>query len=133
MPPLSTQRQQQTFPTAMIGSAERTPMTRAPIRTGWNLIVVVLTTEVCDQLFALQVPERVLQLHELNEQVVLRVQPRGVNGRFEIKRQPFLDAAHAGALGEIQEQGDVEHDRRGKDAVAAQEVDLELHRIAQPS
>src|SRR5262249_51556165 len=37
-------------------------------------LVVVLGAEVRDQLFAAQVAERVLQLHELDEQVVLRVQ-----------------------------------------------------------
>src|SRR5262252_8192989 len=85
-PPQITHRQQQMLPAAMIGSADRTPMTRAPMRTGWNLIVVVFTTEVRDQLLALQVPERVLQLHQLDEQVVLGVQAGGVDGRLEIER-----------------------------------------------
>src|SRR5690349_10040673 len=37
-------------------------------------LVVVLGAEVRDQLLAAQVAERVLQLHQLDEQVVLRVQ-----------------------------------------------------------
>ena len=40
---------------------------------------------------------------------------------------------HARALREIEEQRQVEHDRRRENAVAAEEVDLELHRIAEPA
>src|SRR2546425_142176 len=81
--------------------------------------------EVGDELFALQVAERILQLHQLNEQIVLRVQAWRVNRALEIERQPLLDAVHAGALGEIQEQGHIEHDRRRQYAVPAEKVDLE--------
>src|SRR5690349_25044023 len=34
---------------------------------------------------------------------------------------------------EVGEEGEVEHDRRGKDRIAAEEVDLDLHRITHPS
>ena len=37
------------------------------------------------------------------------------------------------ALGKIQEEDEVERDGRGKDGVAAEEVDLDLHRIAEPA
>src|SRR5580765_28264 len=96
---------------------------------GWtNLLVVVLTAEVRDELFALEVAQRVLQLHQLNEQVVLRIEAGRVHRRLEVEREPLLDAAHAGALREIEEQRDIQHDRRREDAVAAEEVDLQLHR-----
>src|ERR1043166_7588904 len=131
-PPLSTQRQQQMLPAANSGNAERTPMTRAPTSTGCGLIVV-LTAKMRDQLFALEIPQRVLQLHQLNEQIVFGVQTRRVNRRLEVKRQPLLDAAHVRAPGQIEEQRDVEHNRRGKNAVAAQEVDLQLHRVPEPA
>src|SRR6187401_2870672 len=86
-----------------------------------------------NQLFALQIAQRVLQLHQLNEQVVLRVETGRVHGALEIERQPFLDAVHPGALRQVEEQRDVEDDRRGEDTVPAEEVDLQLHLIAEPS
>ncbi len=79
------------------------------------------------------IAQRVLQLHQLNEQVVLRIQPWRGHRALEIERQPLLNAAHPGALRQIQEQRHVEHDGRRQNAVAAEKVDLELHRIAQPS
>ena len=39
-------------------------------------LVVVLGAEVGDELFAAQVAQRVLELHELDEQVVLGIEPR---------------------------------------------------------
>ena len=52
---------------------------------------------------------------------------------LEVERQPLLDARQAGALRQVEKQRDVEHDRRGENAVAAEEVDLELHVVAQPA
>src|SRR4051812_6176379 len=46
--------------------------TRSP-----SSLIVVLGAEVGDELFAAHVAERVLELHELDEQVVLGVQPLG--------------------------------------------------------
>ena len=37
-----------------------------------------------------------------------------------------------GALREVHEQREVEDDRRREDRVAAEEVDLDLHRVAEP-
>ena len=73
-PPLTTHRQQHTLPAEMIGSADSTPMTTPPISAGWVYedLVVVLTAKMRDELLALQIPQRVLQLHQLNEQIVLR-------------------------------------------------------------
>src|SRR5437868_742356 len=127
-----TQRQQQRLPTEMSGNAERTPVTRAPTRTGCSL-VVVLTAKMRDQILALDVPECVLQLHQLNEEIVFGIEPRRVLRRLEVEREPLLNAAHARALRQIHEQRHVEDDRRGEYAVAAEEVDLELHRIAEPA
>src|ERR1043166_462991 len=93
----------------------------------------MLTAKMRDQLFALEIPQRVLQLHQLNEQIVFGIQTWRVNRRLEVKRQPLLDAAHVRAPGQIEEQRDVEHNRRGKNAVAAQEVDLQLHRVPEPA
>src|SRR4051812_45480697 len=106
MPPPTTHRQQQRLPADMIGSAESTPIASPPNRAGWvnAALVVVLTAEMGDQLLTLQVPQRVLQFHQLNEQIVFGVQSRRVDGALEVKREPLLDAVHPGALGEIEEQ-----------------------------
>src|ERR1700687_421957 len=95
--------------------------------------VVVFQAKVGDQLFTAQESKRVLQLHELNEQVVLRIEPGRSLRALEVERQPLLDALHASPLREVEEQCQVEHQRRGKDGVAAEEVDLDLHRVPEPS
>src|SRR5665213_2580068 len=119
------------LPTEISGNAERTPITRAPTRTGCSLIVV-LTAKMRDQILALEMPQSVLQLHQLNEEIVFGIEARRVLRRLEVEGQPLLNAAHARALRQVHEQRDVEDDRRGEDAVAAEEVDLQLHRIAEP-
>src|SRR5437879_7560394 len=63
---------------------------------------------------------------------MLGVQPRCGLWAFEVEGEPLLDAGEPRALGEVEEQGEVEHDRRRQDRIAAQEVDLDLHRIAEP-
>src|ERR1700685_4646331 len=70
-PPLTTQRQQQMLPAETMGSADSTPRTVPPMSAGCVSLVVVLTAKVRDEFLALEIPQRVLQLHELNEQIVL--------------------------------------------------------------
>src|SRR6266550_4247311 len=136
-PPAITQRQQQMFAALMSGSADSTPITSPPISAGWPYgafaLVVVFASRVGDELLALQVSQRVLQLHQLNEQIVFGIQTGRVDRALEIERQPFLDAVHAGSLRQIHEERHVENDRCGKNAVATQKVDLELHRVTQPA
>jgi hypothetical protein len=60
--------------------------------------VVIFRAEVSNQLFAHHPPQRIFQLHELDEKVVLGIELRRAHGRFEVKAEPFLNAAHAGAL-----------------------------------
>src|SRR5690606_19770526 len=55
--------------------------------------LVVVQPQVRDLLFTHQVTQRVLQLHVLDEQVVLRVQLRRHHRALEVERQPFLDPA----------------------------------------
>src|ERR1700730_12480652 len=102
-PPLTTQKQQQRLPAEIMGSADRTPIMRPPKIAGCVLSVVILTAEVRDELLSLQISQRVLQLHQLNEQIVLGIEAWRVNGALEIKGQPLLDAVHAGAAREIEE------------------------------
>src|SRR5687767_15853907 len=98
-----------------------------------NVSIVVFETEVSDQVLATQMTERVLQFHELNENVVLRIEARGGLRRLEVEGQPFLDPFHSGPLGEVQKKGEVEAQGCGKDRVAAEKVDLDLHRISEPA
>src|SRR3569623_1279416 len=95
-------------------------------------LVVVLGAEVGDEVITLRVAERDLQLHELDEQVVLRVQAFLRHRRLPVEAQPLLDARHAGAVREVHEQREVEDARRREDRVAAQEVHLDLHRVVEP-
>src|SRR6202007_2909269 len=88
--------------------------------------------QVRNQVLAPHPAQSVLEFHELNEYVVLRVNFRRVHGGLEIKGQPLLDAAHTGALSKVHEQNDVQHQRRGQNRIPAQEIDLDLHGVAEP-
>ena len=78
-------------------------------------LLVVLQAEVRDLLFAHHPAQGVLELRLLDEEVVLGVDRGSVLGTLEVEGQPFLDALHAGALGEVEEQREVKHEgaRRG--------------------
>ena len=49
------------------------------------LLVVVLQAQVRDQFLAAQMPQRVLQLHQLDEEIVLGIQAGGGHGRLEVE------------------------------------------------
>src|SRR3954451_14802854 len=98
-----------------------------------SVLDVVVEAEVGERFFADHPAQRVLQLRQLDEQVVLGIETRCNLRRLEVEAQPLLDAAEAGALREVAEQHEVERERRREDRVAAQEVDLHLHRIVEPS
>src|SRR5271165_3603922 len=101
-----------------------------------RFLVVILQPQMRNQLLALEVAQRVLQLHGLDEQVVLGIQPRRRHRRLEVEAQPLLDADASQlrrALRQVEEQHQVEHNGRGKDGVAAEEIDLDLHRITEPA
>src|SRR5260221_8920535 len=61
-----------------------------PWRLSFVCSVIVLVPEVRDHLFAHHPAEGVLQLHELNEEVVLRIEPFGVHGALEVEGKPLL-------------------------------------------
>src|SRR5438874_11016907 len=78
----------------------------------------------------------VLELHELDEEVVLGIEAGSGHRRLEIKAEPFLDAAATqfwGALCEVEEEHQVEDERRGQDGIAAEKVHLDLHGIPEPA
>ena len=75
--------------------------------TSLRTSVVVLQSQVRDQFFPLQVAQGVLQLHELDEQVVLGIEAGRGHWRLEVEAEPFLDAEAAQlgrALREIEEE-----------------------------
>src|SRR5271163_2683944 len=98
--------------------------------------VVIFQAKVSDELLAHHMAKGVLQLHRLNEQVMLGIKPGRSHRRFEVEAEPLLnpEAAKPGRpLGEIEEKHQVKRDRRCEDRVAAEEIHLDLHRIAKPA
>jgi len=55
-------------------------------------LVVVFQPQVRDHLLPAKVPQCVLQLHGLNEEIVLRIQPKRGHRRLEVEAQPLLNA-----------------------------------------
>jgi hypothetical protein len=76
-----------------------------------------------------QVTEAVLQLGQLNEEVVFRIQKWRTHRALEVKRQPLLNAAEPAALRQVQEEDQIKRYRSSQNAIATQEVDLDLHGI----
>src|SRR6516225_10750818 len=116
--------------------------TRAPVRypqgvraplTSLGNSVVVLLPKVCNQRLTHQPAQSVLQLHGLNEQIVLRVELGRSHRRLEVEAQPFLNAPQSRALREVQEQHQVQYNGRRQNRIATQKVHLDLHRVAKPS
>ncbi len=96
-------------------------------------LIVILEPEMRDEFFAYQMPKRVLQLHQLNENIVFGIKPRSGLRCLEIERKPFLHALHSGPLREIHEERQIESKRCGEDRIAAHEIDLDLHLVAEPA
>src|ERR1700682_1972218 len=58
-------------------------------------LIVILKSQMCDQIFSAKVAESVFQLHQLNKNVVLRIKAGSGLRRLEIERQPLLNTLHA--------------------------------------
>src|SRR5262249_25357458 len=84
-------------------------------------------------LFPNEDPERVAELQVLDEEVVLRGEVRAGHRRLEVEGEPLLDSRESGPLRQIEEEEEVEDDGRREDRVAAEKVDLDLHRLAEPA
>src|SRR4051812_48179448 len=97
------------------------PMTRTRMSAGnvTRASVVVLEAEMCDQIFSAHPAQCVLQLHKLNEDIMLGVQAFSSHGCLEIEREPFLDASHPRPLCQVHKQHQIEHDRRGENRIPA--------------
>ena len=77
------------------GSADSTPMNNPPQNAGCSLsdISREYSRPRCVMSSSPRmIAQRVLQLHQLNEQVVLRIQPGRVHRALEVEREPLLDA-----------------------------------------
>src|ERR1700726_3188798 len=77
--------------------------------TKWASVVILLS-QVGDQIFAHHPAQSILQFHRLNEQIVLRVKSRRGHRRLEVKAQPLLNSAHPGALRQVQKQYQIQND-----------------------
>src|SRR5215469_4581598 len=64
---------------------------------------------------------------------MLRIDAGSVLRALEVERQPLLYALEARSLRQVGEKHQVKYQWRGQDGVTAQEVDLDLHRIAEPA
>src|SRR5512138_1278011 len=71
-------------------------------------LFVIVEAEVRDELLARDVAQRVLELRELDEEIVLGVEPLADHRALEVERQPLLDPREPGALREVEEERDVE-------------------------
>jgi len=53
--------------------------------TAPHQLVVILQSQVRNQFLALQMPQRVLQFHQLNKQIMLGIKPRRRHRRLKVK------------------------------------------------
>src|SRR5277367_3020555 len=81
-------------------------------------------------------PQCVLQLHQLNEQIMLRIKSGRSHRRLEIKTQPLLNAESAklrAALRQIHKEHQIQHNGRRKNGIPAKKIYFDLHRVAEPA
>src|SRR5690348_9385303 len=124
--------------TQRIGSFSHQP-SRAPAKLLSNrkesasFLVVIFQSEMRNEIFPLHPAQGVLQFHQLNKDIVFRIEPGRRHRAFEVKREPLLDTLHPGSLRKIEKQDQIEHERRSQYRIAAKKIDLDLHRIAEPT
>src|SRR5215470_8007774 len=125
--------------TAMAGRSRAEPFRITGVMPAGRFVislVVILQPQVGNQRLTFQVPERVFQLHQLDEKIVLRVEAGSSHGRFEVEAEPLLDSKSLkllAALRQVKEEHQVKDDRRCQDGIAAQKIDLNLHGITEPA
>src|ERR671919_1892253 len=98
-----------------------------------KIIPVVVQAEVGDEFLTGDRTQRVLQLGGLDEEIVFDGQTLEGHRALEIEAQPLLDAAPFEPASQVEEERDVQHQRRREDGIPAEEVDLDLHRVAEPA
>lgn len=62
-------------------------------------LFVVVASEMGDDILTHHPTQRVLQLRQLNEEIVLGIEARSNLRTLVVEAQPFLDATESGALG----------------------------------
>src|SRR5262245_14850586 len=97
-----------------------------------SCFAVVLDPQMGDLLLTHQPAKGILELGLLDEQIVLGIEAGSGLGTLEVEREPLLNPAQSGALSQIEEQRQVQDERRRQNRVATEEIDLDLHRVAQP-
>src|SRR6266496_3833260 len=75
----------------------------------------------------------VSELQVLDEEIVLGLQIRPRHRGLEVEGEPLLDAGEARAPREVEKERQIESHRRRENRVAAEEVDLDLHGLAEPA
>ena len=68
-----------------------------------SALVVVLGAKMGYEVFAHDVTEVVLELCQLDEEVILRIQTFGVLGTLEVEGKPLLNPTPTSAVGEVHE------------------------------
>src|SRR5204863_10117764 len=95
--------------------------------------VVIFKTQMSDQVFSTKITQRVFEFHQLDKDIVFRIKAgRGLR-RFEVEGKPLLNSLHAGALSQVEKQRQIQDDWRRENRVAAEKIDFDLHRVAQPA
>src|SRR5438874_10486613 len=67
---------------------------------------------------------------------MLGIEARHGHRRLEVKAQPFLNTYATqlrGAFRQIEEEYEIQHNRRCENRITAEEIHLDLHGIAEPS
>src|SRR6266508_2304078 len=75
----------------------------------------------------------VSELQVLDEEIVLGLQIRPRHRRLEVEGEPLLDAGETRAPREVQKERQIEGHRRRENRVTTEEVDLDLHGLAEPA
>src|SRR5262249_33183082 len=122
----------QALPFSILGYTEghnrfKSTLTLSSLARETIQLVVILQPQMRDQRLSPQVAQRVLELHRLDKQIMLRIEPRRCHRRFQVEAQPFLDAQpfqFVAALGQVKEKHQVQNDGRSQNRIAAKEVNL---------
>ena len=80
-----------------------------------------------------EVAKGILQLHRLDEKVVLWIEVGSALRTLEIEGKPLLDSRHVCPHSEISEKDKVQDQRRGQNTISAEKIHFNMHGISQPT
>ena len=84
-------------------------------------------------LFSHEIALGILQFHQLNEKIMLRIEVGGALGALEIEGEPLLNPIHRSPLGQVCEKHQIQYDGCGQNAVSAKKIYFDLHGIPKPA